>query len=205
MRWKTSAWSIGWGARYAIGSGLATLTHDAAPVGSLRELVRPYLIELTNALGENASLGIADGDALLYLDTVSGESVVQVQDWTGERVPLHATAAGLALMASWTDAEVSAYAADGLDVLTEETVGTLTALRRRLRSVRAAGCAWTLGDFSDEVNGIGAVIVGAHGVPVGAVSVHGPTFRFPSHLGEPTITAAVTDAAARISAHFARR
>ena len=51
------------GGQYSIGSGLATLTHTATPVGALRELSRPYLADLADRLGENASLAVADGDA----------------------------------------------------------------------------------------------------------------------------------------------
>jgi len=53
------------GGRWALGPGLTTLTHQAAPVSALRELARPDLVDLAEAFGENASLAIADDDAAL--------------------------------------------------------------------------------------------------------------------------------------------
>jgi predicted transcriptional regulator len=53
------------GGRYSIGSGLATLTHVATPVASLRDVSRPYLADLAERLGENASLAVADGEEVL--------------------------------------------------------------------------------------------------------------------------------------------
>ena len=190
------------GSRYAIGSGLATLTHRATPVGSLRELARPYLLELAERLGENASLAVADGDTVLYIDSVPGAGVVQVPHWTGERVIFHGSAAGLALMSEWSEERVSGYAAGGLEALTSATVTTLASLRKRLRQIRAEGCAWTRAEFSDEVNGIAAPIVGVDGVAIGAITVYGPEFRFPGDRPHDEISIAVTDAAARVRDHL---
>lgn len=190
------------GGRYSIGSGLATLTHDATPVGSLRDVARPYLLDLAEHLGENVSLAIADEDAVLYIDSVPGAGVVQVPHWTGERVPFHGSAAGLALMSGWSDGRLSEYAADGLEALTPATITSLTALRTRIRAVRSTGVAWTRAEFSDEVNGAAAPIIGDGDDVVGALSAYGPTFRFPGDRPPDEIETAISDAAARISAHL---
>ena len=77
------------GGRYAIGPGLAALSHQGAPVSALKEVARPHIVELADLLQENVSLTIDDGDATLYIDTAVAESSVMVQDWTGERLPYH--------------------------------------------------------------------------------------------------------------------
>ena len=93
--------------RYVIGPGLRALAAAGAPVGTLRDLARPYLRELAGRLGESASLAVMDGGEGLYVSQVAAPGPVQVTDWTGQRFPLHTIAAGQAFMGSWTDEELS--------------------------------------------------------------------------------------------------
>ena len=66
--------------RYAIGAGLATLTADVMPAGSLRELCRPYLIELAEQSGEGTGLAIDDrGETVARVD-VPGLHTAVVDD-----------------------------------------------------------------------------------------------------------------------------
>ena len=194
------------GDRFGIGAGLATLSHAQSPVGSLRELARPHLVELSEQLGENASLVVDDGDEVLYIDTATppDDVQVQVQDWTGERLPFHAAAAGQALMAYWPDVRLRDYAAAQPVAFTDATVTTLTGLRRKAAEVRDTGVVWTLQEFADDVNGVGAPIPGPDGRPVGALNVYGPTYRFPATTDLDGAASALREACAAIGAHLAQ-
>ena len=192
------------GDQYGIGAALATLTHGASPIGSLREVARPQLVELADALGENASLVVDDGDEVLYIDTaMPSDQPVQVQDWTGVRVPFHAAAGGISLMSTWDEARLAARCAAGLEAYTDETVTTLAGLHRKLDGLRREGVVWTIREFADEVTGIGAPILGPDGKAVGAINVYGPAYRFPGEQVPTEIAAAVIDACARIATRFA--
>jgi IclR family acetate operon transcriptional repressor len=192
------------GDRYGIGAGLATLTHGASPIGSLRELARPQLVELADALGENASLVVDDGDQVLYIDTATPSEVqVLVQDWTGERLPFHAAAGGLSLMSTWPPARLAALYSSPLDVFTEKTVTTAAGVGRKLEELSTAGVVWTRQEFADDVNGVGAPILGPTGEAVGAINIYGPTYRFPGDVSESTVAATVTDACDRIATRLA--
>jgi len=192
------------GDNYGIGNALATLTHGASPVGSLRELARPQLVELAEALGENASLVVDDGDQSLYIDTATpAELQVQVQDWTGERLPFHAAAGGLSLMSTWDKRRLADFISEGLEAFTPETVTSAAALRRKLADLRRDGVTWTVREFADDVTGIGAPILGPDGEAVGAINVYGPTYRFPGQRSSDDIAAAVLDSCARIATRLA--
>ena len=114
--------------RYSIGPGLAALSHFGAPLSALQDVARPYMLEAAEALQENVSLTIEDGDATLYLDTAVAESAVRVHDWTGERLPYHASSGGLALLSTWPDEDVAALVDGGLEAFTESTVVTKAGL-----------------------------------------------------------------------------
>ena len=192
------------GDRYGIGAALATLTHGAAPIGSLREVARPQLVELADALGENTSLVVDDGDQVLYIDTaVPSEVQVQVQDWTGERLPFHATAGGLSLMSTWPDDRFAELCRAPLASFTDRTVTSLAGLRRKHDELATTGVVWTLQEFADDVNGAGAPILGPGDDAVGAINVYGPTFRLPGRRTSNEISEPLIEACERIGARLA--
>ena len=189
--------------RFVIGAGLISLAGSGTSPSSLRELARPELLGLADRLGECAGLAVPDGREGLYADQAPGPGHVQVTDWTGHRFPLHTIAAGQALMGGWSDTEVAAYAADGLDEFTLHTVTTLVGLRQRVGEVRRTGVAWTIGEFSEEIAGVAAAVCGPEGTAVASLTVYGPVFRFPGESDTCEIERVVGEAAARVGARLA--
>lgn len=188
--------------RYVVGAGLATLTGDTLPAGSLRDLCRPYLLELTERSGEGAGLAIPDRGKVLYVDHVGSASPVQIRDWSGTRYPYHTVAAGLALMTTWSDGEIRDHGKAGLAPFTTHTVTTVTALLAKVRAARQGGVVWTLREFSDEINGISAPILEG-GDAVAAVSLYGPAWRFPGEVDASEIEDLLRETAGAISARLA--
>lgn len=184
--------------RYVIGQGLASLTDGARPGVALRDVARPYLVDLADEFGESVALAVEDGDEMVYVDTAVSEGMVQVRDWTGERFPLHTTSAGLVLLAAWTDDEVARYGQGDLEAFTDQTVTSADGLAARMRLVRDEGVAWTMGEFDEEINGIAAPIRDTNGTVVGAVNVSGPVYRFPADRPEPEIIEALVTACTQI-------
>lgn len=188
--------------QYALGPGIAALTRHASPSAALGSVARPYLAELSETYGENASVGIEEGGALLYIDTALAPGAVQVSDWTGRRVPLHADAAGLVLLSGWSERRLADYAAAPLVAPTRNTVTSAPALAARAAAIRESGHAWTYGEFSDDVNGVAAPVADEAGI-IGAINVYGPAYRWPGGRDRDTVVADLLDVCARISARFA--
>src|SRR6187401_3492624 len=76
--------------QYRLGPRLITLGGGFSLNRSLAAIARPVIIELAEASGEAAGLGVPDGDLVHYIDQVDTPNPVQVRDWTGARAPLHA-------------------------------------------------------------------------------------------------------------------
>lgn len=187
--------------RYLLGHGVTTLTRNAAPVSSLRSVARPYLAELSDTYGENASVGIDDGAELLYIDTTLAPGAVQVSDWTGWRVPFHTDAAGLVMMSTWAIEQIAEYASRDLATPTKRTSSTAADLTARTQTIRTAGFAWTYGEFSEEVNGIAAP-VWSDGEVIGAVNVYGPAYRWPGEHETEKVASHLIEVCERISHRF---
>lgn len=165
---------------YVLGSGLAALADQRSFVMSLRDVAAPLLRQLVDVTGESAGLTVPDGPSALYLDHAGSGGSVRTRDWTGMRFPYHTVAGGLAMMMTWSDLEIDAYALRGLEAFTEATITTAAELRGRITQARRDGTVWTLAEFDNEINGVGAPVRDRDGLAVGAINVYGPTYRFPS-------------------------
>jgi len=192
------------GLRWRVGPRVAALAETVSPERSLGALARPELVGLVRSLGEDAGLGLPDGYDVLYVEQVECDHPVQVRDWAGTRVPMHAVPSGLVLLADWPASAVDGYVAHGLVALTPRTVVDPGQLRSRLEDVRTSGYAWGLEEFAEGINSVAAPVRDVRGKASAAIHAHGPAYRFPARGERDRITAEVVASALSISRLLAR-
>jgi IclR family transcriptional regulator, KDG regulon repressor len=192
------------GRRWRVGPRVAALAGTVSPAHSLAALARPELVRLVSTLGEDAGLGLPDGYEVLYVEQVESDHPVQVRDWAGTRVPMHAVPSGLVLLADWPPSAIDGYVAHGLASFTPKTIVDPAELRTRLQEVRRNGYAWGLEEFADGINSVAAPVRDARGNTVAAVHVHGPAYRFPPDGSAEVVTRAVVAAGRAVSRLLAR-
>ncbi|WP_217241775.1 IclR family transcriptional regulator [Streptomyces sp. AC555_RSS877] len=126
------------GSLYGIGIR-ALLTGTSYLDGDRRiRLVRPYLDEASDALGETIHMARLDGTDVVYLATRESHEYLRTISRVGRRVPAHAGALGKALLAERADDELPF--ADGLlTTLTKNTHTDSAALLADLSQVRERG------------------------------------------------------------------
>lgn len=185
------------GSGYRIGTGFADLI-ATNPRRKLIAAAKPFLIALSAELGEASGLDVYDSGWVQFIDQVDADNDIMVRDWTGESGRAHALPAGLVVLAHTEQAEIDAYVAQGLEALTESTITDAAELEDRLAQVRSAGYSWGYGEFAEGINSVAAPVFGARGI-LGALRVHGPTFRFPDPERTHDIGLLVAEAAASLS------
>jgi IclR family acetate operon transcriptional repressor len=120
----------------------------------------------------------------IALSVESAQPVRYVGPPAGTTLPLHASAAGKAILAALPDAEVDALLAGPLDARTPDTIVEVDALREQLTEVQLRGYAVTRHEAHRDVGGVAAAIVDAAGQPIGALSVSLPMHRLTDELVE---------------------
>jgi DNA-binding IclR family transcriptional regulator len=191
-------------ARYRLGPRIVALAANVVPTYSLTAVAHPDLVGLAAAIGEAAGLSVPDRWNVHYVDQVSVAHEVQVRDWTGTRVPMHAVSSGQVFLAHLPPATLERFLHRTLERFTPRTLTDEAVLRDRLRSVQLDGYAWVREEFAAGINSVAAGIAGPGGELVAAVHVHGPSYRFPEHGSEDEIARLVVVSAARISALLRR-
>ena len=186
------------GGDYRIGAGMAEIAAAARPGRTLVAAARPQLLELSRLTGEAAGVSVRDGADMLYLDQVNPDTELQVRDWTGTRIPMHAVPSGQVVLAAMSRAELDAYLATPLAAFTDHTLVGAAAVRARLSEVRANGFALAVDEFAEGLSSVAAAIVDSAGRVVGALHVYGPTYRFNTERDPAELGALVVDMATRI-------
>jgi DNA-binding IclR family transcriptional regulator len=186
------------GGNYRIGPGLIEIATAVMPGRSLVAAARPHLVELARRTGEAAGLSVPDGRMAHYVDQADSDNQVQVRDWTGERIVMHAVSSGLVFLAWAEPAFVDAYLKGPLQAFTSRTITDPATLRRRLAEIREAGFAWVFEEFSDGANSVAAPIRNERGDVIAAIHSHGPAHRFPGTRSADEVGALVVASANRL-------
>ncbi|WP_221352255.1 IclR family transcriptional regulator [Streptomyces beigongshangae] len=143
-------------------------------------VVRPYLDEASDALGETIHLARLDGPDVVYLATRESHEYLRTISRVGRRVPAHAGALGKALLAERPAHELP-LPPDPLPALTANTHTTRTTLLADLAHVRARGYST---DHEETVQGIAGFgfALRYDSLPTDAISCSIPVSRLtPSH------------------------
>lgn len=184
--------------RYRLGPRITTLASGRIETRGLVAIAHPTLADLAAQTGEATGLSVADGRTVHYVDQVDSPNPVQVRDWTGSRIPMHAVSSGQVFLAHLSPSALARFLALPLERFTPRTMTDAGALLERLREVRRDGHGWVREEFAEGIASVAAPIAGPDGEVVAAVHVHGPVYRFPAAGREQAIADAVVAAAARI-------
>lgn len=188
-----SRWQIGMQA-FVAGNGFLT-SRDLATVA------RPYMRRLMEISGETVNLAIYDSDHVIYLAQVESREMMRVFSKPGNRVPLHCSGVGKAMMMAMSAHDVQhIIETQGLPRLTEKTIVTADELHRRLADCRAQGFAVDDEEHAVGLRCVATLIYDEHAEPLAALSISGPTARI-SHerlleLGKTTLEIAADVTAA---------
>jgi len=185
------------GGEYRVGSAMIDLASAARPGRSLVAVVRPHLADLNRQTGEAAGLSVPDGTDMVYLDQLTPNSELQVRDWTGQRISMHAVPSGHVVLAN-DDELLAALLARPLQRFTPHTITDPDELRARLVDVRADGYAWAVEEFADGLSSVAAPIRDHDGRVVAALHVYGPSSRYPGDRDAAMLGEMVKAAAGRI-------
>lgn len=187
---------------YVVGPMVQNLATDTDPRQRVRAIVHPYLVALSEELGEAACFSVVSGREIVTVDQVDAPKPVQAENWTGTRVPLHAGGAGLVAMTTWTDEEIDDYLSGEMAACSPNTVTDDGQLRGRIRRLRSSQVMWTHGEYVEGLSSCSAAVVGPNGRAIGALYTYGPTYRYPPKGQSAVVADRILAVAAEINAQL---
>jgi IclR family acetate operon transcriptional repressor len=187
---------------YTTGPALPALATGARSTAELLGVAHAYLVDLVERHGEDAALAVPDGDGVIYTDQAQTSQPIQVPDWSRQRFVPHTVAAGFVMMAWWPTDRLEAYLAEPLGRTSPKTMTEPEAIRRRLQGIRRRGYAWAADEWVDGITAVSAPVVDRRGELVAAVSMFGPSYRFPGGRDPDAVALDVAASARLLARHL---
>jgi DNA-binding IclR family transcriptional regulator len=141
----------------ALRTGAAYLDRDP-----LVRAAGPVLVALQRQLDETIHLAKLDGHNVVYLASRESQHHLRVTSRIGHRLPAHATALGIALLATRSHEDVDALLPDTLAPLTSYTVTDLARLHAELEEAGERGWAYESGQNTPGLCCFAVVIPNSH-------------------------------------------
>lgn len=171
--------------RYCLGSRLVPL--GAAAHATAGEWALPALRRLAEVTGESANLAVLSSGRAEYVSRAMGRHTMRIFTEVGNRVSLHCTGVGKAILAVLPPPRAAELiAASPLAAHTPATITDPGALDAQLALIRRRGYALDEGEM--EV-GVRCVAVGVPGAVPMALSVSGPAARMTDDLVAVAVSA----------------
>jgi DNA-binding IclR family transcriptional regulator len=143
------------------------------------EFVIKKVNDLVNRTAERAQFIVEENGRGYYIHTATGENAVHVDARVGKKIHLHASSAGKALLAAFSETRVRQILEQwGTPSYTQQTLTGRDDLLAELSSIRERG--YSISD-QESIEGLRAIGVAIHPdddkEPVGAISLSGPAHR----------------------------
>jgi DNA-binding IclR family transcriptional regulator len=162
---------------YRLGPALVRLAQIREAHFPFLESARPHVQELARQTGETVHLSEFDSHFLTSTYVEESREANRVSLSVGDRLPLNATASGLAYLAFSRPDYVETYLARPMERFTRFTPIDPQVLKQKLEEARARG--YSIGDqgHSEGVFSVAAPIMDRDGYPIGALAVASPLVR----------------------------
>lgn len=186
--------------KYRLGVGLLRLAGATTARLDVVQEARPLVRKLAADTGETVNIAVLADRAALYLDQAAGASALQMHNWVGQHIPLHATSNGKVLLSGLAPDRLKQLLSS-LPAYTDMTITKKGLLRAELEKVRDQGYALAVDELEVGLTAVAAPVRNHHGDVIASMSVSGPTFR----LGEariPEVVRQLTSAADEVSSRL---
>jgi IclR family acetate operon transcriptional repressor len=141
----------------------------------LPRIARPYCEAIAEATLETVNVNALSHLAGVCIDKVRGNEGMQLDMRIGSRGPLHCGGAGKAMLAFLPAADQERVLSEPLKALTPKTITDVEVLKRELAAIRRRGYSLDNEEVVLGVHCVGMPILDHVGLPVGALSITGPS------------------------------
>ena len=170
--------------KYKIGFRVIKLGMAALSKMELRNLVIPFLYDLSIKLGETSHLAVLSDKKSLILEVCDSPHPVKISSRPGTLVSLHCSATGKILLAFIIGSENIDDYFQGIELekRTENTITAIGELKKELETIHDQGYAADNEEYYENVRCLAAPIKDAFGKIVAAMGMTATTIRFKQEM-----------------------
>lgn len=166
------------GGHYLLGKKLVRLAAKVRHNVDIREQALDIMEALRDAIGETVNLTVREGDEVIYIERVTPNRMMRVEQVIGSRAPLHVTAVGKLMLAELGDRFIHAYVdRTKLKPYTPQTISTEEQLLTIVQQASHDGFALDNEEAEKGVGCIGVLIYDSSRQVVAGLSISAPIER----------------------------
>lgn len=175
---------------YLPGPSILALAGRAMARIDISSIVQPFVDSLVDTVHCTVHVGAISGDSIVYIVRTDSDKPYKMPSRVGHAVPLHTTAIGKSILASYDDEAVERIMARaGFPRLTDATITSIEEFERELQEVRERGFARDRGENVPGITCIGAPVhdhTGAvrHGLSISTLTLEHTEEQVEAMAGE---------------------
>jgi DNA-binding IclR family transcriptional regulator len=164
---------------YVLGPQVLVIANRYLSGLDLVQLGRPILKEMVATTGECVEIAVRRGEEMLVVAREDCSRPLRSVIPIGDRAPLHATAAGKAILAFFPTEELDLYLADGkLKRMTRRTITQPKVLRKELEDICAGSMAFSREELNEGITAMALPVFDSEGRVNASMVIPVPTIRF---------------------------
>lgn len=168
------------------------------------EMAKEKVEEIAAETGERAQFIVEEHGEAVYIHRAFGEHAVRTDPGIGSRIPLHATAAGKAILANLDERRrTEIVEAIDFEPITDATITDSTSLYDELDAVRERGYSFNRQENLAGLHAVGVPVTRPDGDVIGALSVSGPSHRLQGDWFEDELPALLLGTANELELNIA--
>jgi DNA-binding IclR family transcriptional regulator len=159
---------------YHLGRRLLSLAaHTSTRFGdaAVATICQPYLDKLAAEIGEGVKLSVLDDDGVVVIAVAQGRREYALTVATGQRMPIHASAAGKVILAHIGPEALGYWLSRPMPAYTGKTVIDTKRLKIEFATIRRRGWAEDKGETAPSILAYAAPVYGKDGRVAAALSV----------------------------------
>lgn len=171
-------WVVREGDTYRIGFRFLEFGEHARQRKKGYQLAKEKVDELATETDERVQFLVEENGQAVYVHRALGKHAVRTDPGIGNRIPLHATSGGKAILAHLPESRIDEIIEHrGLAALTPHTITDPEQLFESLEHIRECGYAINNQENIEGLRALGVPVRRKNGLVLGALSVSGPTHR----------------------------
>jgi IclR family transcriptional regulator, KDG regulon repressor len=164
--------------RYRLGSWLFALGNQYLNNFSIVDIAKGPMRKMQELCDETISLGIIDGDKIVLVHRNESSKALRTVNPIGTRLPLHSSAMGKAILATWPEKEVVDFLKHHkLEALTPHSITDGQQLLKELREIKRTKIAYDLEESTEGVHALATAICGGNEKAKTSIAIVVPSVR----------------------------
>ena len=164
---------------YSLGGRVIRWASVYTGSSDLRKKAFPYMQKIYEKTNETVTLYTAEEYDRVCVERIESRKTVRIVEMVGTRIKIFTGSGGKSILAFRTPEEIRhvfSYARSLPKYKDDDNF--FIQLENEFKMIRENGYAISHGEWETDASGIGAPIFNEKGIPIGSISISGPTQRF---------------------------